>query len=90
MAASTGGCAGLRPRQGPDPPGHQASNVIVTEEKRPVLTDFGLVKSTQEVSTTTTGVVLGSLEYMAPEQIQGKEATPATDQYALGWWRTRC
>jgi len=60
------------------------SNVIMAEERRPVLTDFGLVKSTQEVSTTTTGVVLGSLEYMAPEQIQGKEATPATDQYALG------
>jgi len=60
------------------------SNVLFGEDGRPVLTDFGLVKSTKERSTTTTGKVLGTPEYMAPEQIQGGETSPATDLYALG------
>jgi len=60
-------------------------NVILADDgKRPVLTDFGLVKSRLEEGTTTTGVVLGTPEYMSPEQIQGKELGPAADQYALG------
>jgi len=60
-------------------------NVILADDgKRPVLTDFGLVKSKLEEGMTTTGVVLGTPEYMSPEQIQGKELGPAADQYALG------
>ena len=61
------------------------SNVILCDGgKRPVLTDFGLVKSTSESGLTTTGVSLGTVEYMAPEQILGQEPGPAADQYALG------
>lgn len=61
------------------------ANVIFTEDgKRPVLTDFGLVKSTVQEGITTTGVILGTAEYMSPEQVLGKEVSPATDIYALG------
>ena len=61
------------------------SNIILADGgKRPVLTDFGLVKSMSESGLTTTGVSLGTVEYMAPEQILGQEAGPAADQYALG------
>ena len=42
------------------------SNAILDEDGHPVLTDFGLVKSLTEESDTTTGVVFGSAEYMAP------------------------
>lgn len=61
-------------------------NVILSDSgRRPVLTDFGLVKSTFDVgSATTTGVMIGTPEYMAPEQITGGDPVPATDQYALG------
>ena len=60
------------------------ANIMFGEDGKPVLTDFGLVKSTLETGTTTTGITLGTAEYMAPEQIQGKEVGPATDLYALG------
>ncbi len=60
------------------------SNVMFTTDGQPVLTDFGLVKSTIEPSSTTTGAVMGTAEYMAPEQIRGKEVGPSTDLYALG------
>jgi len=59
------------------------SNFIFNEDGRPVLTDFGLVKSLTEVGTTTT-MAMGTVEYMAPEQILGQNPSPATDIYALG------
>jgi len=60
------------------------SNIIFNEDGQPVLTDFGLGKSLSEAGATTTGMVLGTAEYMAPEQILGKEPSPAMDIYAFG------
>ena len=55
---------------------------------RAVITDFGLAHSfsTMDVlaSLTHSGQILGTLVYMAPEQAEGKEVTPAADIYALG------
>ena len=50
------------------------------------LTDFGLTKRTSELSggLTGTGHFLGTVDYVAPEQIQGKPVGPGTDIYALG------
>jgi serine/threonine protein kinase len=50
------------------------------------LTDFGLTKRTTELSggLTGTGSFLGTVDYVSPEQIQGKPVGPATDVYALG------
>jgi serine/threonine protein kinase len=52
--------------------------------EHPYLSDFGLVKGAMAASGLTgTGQLLGTLNYMAPEQISGKPARPETDQYAL-------
>jgi len=61
------------------------SNILFGENDRPLLTDFGIAKllETDEATLTGTGLGVGTPEYMAPEQWQGK-ATQATDQYALG------
>jgi serine/threonine protein kinase len=50
------------------------------------LTDFGLTKRTSELSggLTGTGHFLGTVDYVAPEQIQGRPVGPGTDMYALG------
>jgi len=62
------------------------ANIILCKNGSPILTDFGLVKSLNEISgysLTSTDVAMGTYEYMAPEQIQGKELTPAADQYSF-------
>lgn len=49
------------------------------------LTDFGLTKRSDSHSgLTVTGQFVGTIEYVAPEQIEGKEVDPRTDLYALG------
>ena len=65
------------------------SNILIDEEGRPHVTDFGLAKrvTKDEVNTlTASGVVLGTPSYMAPEQAAGNrgELGPATDVYSLG------
>ena len=49
-----------------------------------VLVDFGVARSTEVTGLTGTNVVLGSANYMAPEQAEGKPLSAATDVYALG------
>ena len=53
---------------------------------RAVVSDFGLAHSLDaaELPLTPTGEMLGTPSFMAPEQVTGKEITPATDIYALG------
>lgn len=53
---------------------------------RVVVSDFGLAHSLEggEFALTRTGEMLGTPAYMAPEQVTGKEITPATDIYSLG------
>ena len=60
------------------------ANVLVRRDGRLALADFGIAKML-EVTTglTATGMVVGTPVYMAPEQAQGKPATPASDRYAL-------
>ncbi len=61
------------------------ANLFVTRTGVLKLMDFGLAKSTHVMGTTAQGAVLGTPEYMAPEQVMGSPAvSPATDLYALG------
>jgi serine/threonine protein kinase len=61
------------------------ANVLVTPEHHVYLTDFGLSKRVgADTEATRTGMVLGTLDYIAPEQIRGETIGPFTDVYSLG------
>ena len=60
------------------------SNILVDENDRPVLTDFGLVRVGQDSKLTKTGMIVGTPEYMSPEQAKGEEIDWRTDIYSLG------
>jgi serine/threonine-protein kinase len=61
------------------------ANVLVTAEDHVYLTDFGLSKRVATDSDATrTGMVLGTLDYVAPEQIRGETIGAFTDIYSLG------
>ena len=61
-----------------------------TRRGRAYITDFGLAKDTQGSLLTLPGQALGSMDYMAPEQIRGEPVTAATDIYALGCVMYEC
>ena len=60
------------------------ANVLIRRDDRLALADFGIAKMVESpTGLTATGMVVGTPIYMAPEQAQGKPATPASDRYAL-------
>jgi serine/threonine-protein kinase len=60
-------------------------NVLLSNEGEVKVTDFGIARSMHvEHGVTQTGTVLGTGEYLAPEQASGKPVSPATDVYSLG------
>ena len=59
-------------------------NLMLTEEGRLKLADFGLARAGDSDQVTATGAVLGSPAYMAPEACRGEEPTPVADLYSLG------
>jgi eukaryotic-like serine/threonine-protein kinase len=59
-------------------------NVMLSEDGRVRLTDFGIATARDQSSLTLTGQVLGSPQFMAPEQARGERASPATDLWGLG------
>ena len=65
-------------------------NILLDERGRAYITDFGLSKDTQGSVLTRPGQALGSMDYMAPEQIRGDTLTAAADIYALGCVMHEC
>ncbi|MFP5218443.1 MAG: protein kinase domain-containing protein, partial [Actinomycetes bacterium] len=60
-------------------------NVLVADDGRVKVADFGLARAFQTSSlTATTGVLLGTVAYLAPEQVEHGTADPRTDVYAAG------
>ena len=59
-------------------------NVLVTPDQRVKIIDFGLARIANLEGMTATGMLLGTPEYMAPEQIKGGQINARTDLYALG------
>jgi serine/threonine-protein kinase len=60
------------------------ANILLDENEKAYITDFGLAKDTQGSLLTLPGQALGSMDYMAPEQIRGEPVSAASDIYALG------
>jgi serine/threonine protein kinase len=59
-------------------------NILVGPRDHAYLADFGLMKPVGQRGLTRTGQFVGSIDYIAPEQINSEEATARTDVYALG------
>jgi Protein kinase domain len=62
-------------------------NLMVTSEGRVKIADFGIAKATNQLTgafMTSTGIAVGTPNYIAPEQARAKEVGPWTDLYALG------
>ncbi|MDQ3403741.1 MAG: protein kinase [Actinomycetota bacterium] len=60
------------------------SNIMLAPNGRVKLTDFGIAQSLDDPRLTTSGLLIGSPTYMAPERIRGEEATGSSDLWALG------
>jgi serine/threonine-protein kinase len=60
------------------------SNVLLDGDGNVALADFGLGRAADSTRLTQEGQLLGTPHYLAPELIEGAEATPASDVYALG------
>lgn len=59
-------------------------NLLITPEGQVKITDFGIARVADQVGLTATGQVMGTVQYLSPEQATGKPATPSTDIYSLG------
>ncbi|GGW17209.1 hypothetical protein GCM10010501_36730 [Streptomyces libani subsp. rufus] len=59
-------------------------NVLLGEDGRVLLTDFGIAQIEGDSTITRTGEVVGSVDYLAPERVRGHDPGPASDLWALG------
>ncbi|MFT4244995.1 MAG: protein kinase [Micrococcaceae bacterium] len=59
-------------------------NLMITPDNQVKITDFGISRIANQVPLTATGQVMGTAQYLAPEQATGKPATGSSDIYALG------
>ncbi|MER5644827.1 protein kinase [Streptosporangium sp. NPDC002524] len=59
-------------------------NLLVTEAGVIKITDFGIARALEAVPVTQTGILMGTAQYVSPEQASGEPLTPATDIYSLG------
>lgn len=59
-------------------------NVLLADDRRILLTDFGIAAIEGDSTITRTGEVVGSVDYLAPERVSGGNPGPASDLWALG------
>jgi hypothetical protein len=60
------------------------SNVLIGDDGRVRITDFGLARGAGDPTITDTGMVMGTASFVAPERRHGRPATPASDLYEIG------
>ncbi|WP_369265554.1 serine/threonine-protein kinase [Streptomyces sp. R35] len=59
-------------------------NVLLSADRRVLLTDFGIAQVEGDTTITRTGEIVGSVDYLAPERVRGHDPGPASDLWALG------
>jgi len=62
----------------------KSSNIMIDKEGNVRIMDFGIARSLKEKGITGAGVMIGTPEYMSPEQVEGKEVDQRSDIYSLG------
>lgn len=65
-------------------------NVLIGQDGRVRLTDFGIARLVDAARVTSTGMMVGTASYLAPEQVAGEPVGPAADVYALGLVLLEC
>ena len=60
------------------------ANILLTDDGRVMVTDFGIAKLADQPDHTQTGTMLGSVKYLAPEQVEGQRVDGRADLFALG------
>lgn len=59
-------------------------NILIDSRDRVKIVDFGIARNLGHSGVTTTGMVMGTMSYVAPEQLRGDDPSPAGDVYSLG------
>ncbi|MGY1498162.1 protein kinase domain-containing protein [Streptomyces sp. QTS52] len=59
-------------------------NVLLSQDGRVLLTDFGIAQVEGDTTITRTGEIVGSVDYLAPERLRGEDPGPSSDLWALG------
>src|SRR5690606_14362459 len=59
-------------------------NLLITPDGRVKITDFGIARIADQVPLTAPGQVMGTVQYLSPEQASGQAASASTDVYSLG------
>jgi len=65
-------------------------NVLLDQDGRPHLSDFGIAVLADATNITATGMVIGTASYLSPEQVRGQPVGPGSDVYALGLVLLEC
>ncbi len=62
----------------------KGANILIELDGRPLVADFGIARAMTENSLTASGMVIGTPNFMSPEQCGGSKVGPQSDQYSLG------
>lgn len=60
------------------------ANILLCDDRRVMVTDFGIAKVAVDQDLTHAGTMIGTAKYLAPEQVRGERVDPRTDVYSLG------